>query len=115
FRIALTVTQIAFSMVLLVLAGLFTASLVNVSREPVGVDVDSHVTVSITPRLNSYDQATLAALYDRVEQTLAAQPGVTAVSTTAIPILYDFSLTTSFSAEGFEAGPDTDISAAWAA
>jgi predicted permease len=43
FRATLTTAQIAFSMVLLVLAGLFTRSLMNIGREDLGVDVDSLV------------------------------------------------------------------------
>jgi predicted permease len=115
FRGALTTAQIAFSMVLLVLAGLFTQSLMNVSRENLGVDVDSLVSFSITPHLNAYDPARLASLYDRLEETLAAQPGVRGVGTTAIPIFYDFSLGSVFSVEGFDAPPDADRGAAWSA
>jgi predicted permease len=112
FRGALTTAQIAFSMVLLVLAGLFTRSLMNIGRENLGVDVDSLVSFSITAQLNAYDPPRLAALYDRLEETLAAQPGVRAVGTTAIPLFYDFSLSSRFSVEGFEGGPDIDNGAA---
>lgn len=115
FRAALSTAQIAFSIVLLVLAGLCVRSLMNVTRENLGIDVDSLVAFSITPRLNAYDQARIAALSDQVEQTLAAQPGVTGASITAIPILYDMSLSSSFSVEGFEAAPGTDTSGVWAA
>ena len=115
FRTVLTTAQIAFSMVLLVLAGLFTRSLMNVSRQDLGIDVDSIVSFSITPHLNAYDPARLAALYDRVEEAFAAQPGVRGVGTTAIPLFYDFSLGSSFSVEGVDASPRDDTGAAWSA
>ena len=115
FRGVLTTAQIAFSMVLLVLAGLFTQSLMNVTREDLGMDVESLVSFSITPHLNAYEPARLASLYDRLEETLAAQPGVRGVGTTAIPVLYDFSLGAPFSVEGFDAAPDADRGAAWSA
>ena len=51
FRATLTTAQIAFSMVLLVLAGLFTRSLSNISREDLGVDVDSIVNFGVTAQL----------------------------------------------------------------
>src|SRR5262245_6390636 len=86
FRATLTTAQIAFSMVLLVLAGLFTRSLMNIGRENLGIDVDSLVTFGITAQLSSYDQAQLLVLYDRIEEKLAAQPGVRGVGTTAIPL-----------------------------
>ena len=113
FRGALTTAQIAFSMVLLVLAGLFTQSLMNVGREDLGIDLDSLVNFGFSPHLSSYDQAELAVLYDRLEETLAAQPGVRAVGTTAIPLLYDFSLGGNFPIEGIETGPGDDMYSAW--
>ncbi|HEX7081494.1 MAG TPA: ABC transporter permease [Gammaproteobacteria bacterium] len=113
FRATLTTAQIAFSMVLLVLAGLFSRSLVNVAREDLGMNIDSLVTFSITPRLNAYDAERLAALYDRVEETLAAQPGVLAVGSAWLPLLSDFSIGGQMSVEGFEAAPDLDRAATW--
>jgi predicted permease len=112
FRATLTTAQIAFSMVLLVLAGLFTRSLSNITREDLGIDVDSLVTFGITAQLSSYDQAELLVLYDRIEETLAAQPGVTGVGTTAIPLFYDFSLGGNVQIEGMEAAPGADTYAA---
>jgi predicted permease len=112
FRATLTTAQIAFSMVLLVLAGLFTRSLMNISREDLGIDVDSLVTFGITAQLSSYDQAELLELYDRIEETLAAQPGVRSVGTTAIPLFYDFSLGGPVAIEGIEPGPNADTYAA---
>src|SRR5688572_3456795 len=108
FRAVLTTAQIAFSMVLLVLAGLFTRSLMNISREDLGVDVDSIVNFGITAQLSSYDQAELAVLYDRLEERLAAEPGVTGVGTTAIPLFYDFSLGGNVQIEGIEPAPGAD-------
>ncbi len=99
-------------MVLLVLAGLFTRSLSNISREDLGIDVDSIVTFGITAQLSSYDQAELLVLYDRIEETLAAQPGVTGVGTTAIPLFYDFSLGGNVPIEGIEPAPGADTYAA---
>jgi putative ABC transport system permease protein len=112
FRAILTTAQIAFSMVLLVLAGLFTRSLSNISREDLGVEVDSIVNFGITAQLSSYDQAELAVLYDRLEERLAAEPGVTGVGTTAIPLFYDFSLGGSVQIEGIEPAPGADTYAA---
>ena len=108
FRTTLMTAQIAFSMVLLVLAGLFTQSLLNLSREDLGVDVDSIVNFGITAQLSSYDQAELGVLYDRIEETLSAQPGVRAVGTTAIPLFYDFSLGSNVAIEGVDAAPGAD-------
>jgi putative ABC transport system permease protein len=113
FRGALTTAQIAFSLVLLVLAGLFTRSLMNVTGEELGLDVDSIVSFTVTPHLNGYDNEQLADMYDRLEETLAVQPGVLAVGSAGIPVLYDFSLGGSVAVEGFEAAPGVDTSVAY--
>jgi predicted permease len=108
FRAALTTAQIAFSMVLLVLAGLFTRSLMNVAREDLGMSIESVVQFSISPRLNAYDAERLADLYDRVEEGLAAQPGVLAVGSAWLPVLGNFSVGGPMSVEGVETGPGAD-------
>jgi predicted permease len=113
FRAALTTAQIAFSMVLLVLAGLFTRSLVNVGREDLGMNVDSVVQFSVSPRLNAYDAERLADLYDRVEEGLAAQPGVLAVGSAWLPVLGNFSVGGPMSVEGVDVGPGADTAATW--
>jgi predicted permease len=108
FRAALTTAQIAFSMVLLVLAGLFARSLMNVARVDLGMSVDSVVQFSISPRLNAYDAERLADLYDRVEEGLAAQPGVLAVGSAWLPVLGNFAVGGPMSVEGVETGPGAD-------
>jgi predicted permease len=112
FRGALTTVQIAFSMLLLVLAGLFTKSLMNVARQDLGLDVDSTLSFSVSPRLNAYGPDRLADLYDRLEEALAAQPGVLSVGSSGIPLLGDFALRQPFSVDGFEAAPGANSLAA---
>ena len=51
-------------------------------------------------------------LYDRIEETFAAQPGVTGVGTTAIPLFYDFSLGGNYAVEGIEFAAGADVYAA---
>jgi predicted permease len=112
FRGVLTTAQIAFSMLLLILAGLFTKSLMNVARQDVGMDVESLVSFSVTPRMNAYGPDQLADYYDRVEEALAAQPGVLAVGSAGVPLLGDFALRQPFSVEGFDTAPGADNTAA---
>jgi predicted permease len=113
FRTALTTAQIAFSMVLLVLAGLFTKSLMNVVREDPGMDVETIVSFGITPRLNGYDADRVGALYDRVEEALAARPGVLGVGSTWLPVMATGGFGQSaFSVQGFDAAPGADTTGA---
>jgi predicted permease len=108
FRTSLVTAQIALSMALLVAAGLFVKSLVNVSRVELGVKVDRVVTFGISPDLSGYDRARALAFFDRTEQELAAIPGVTGVAAASVPLLAGNNWGNSVSVEGFKRGPDTD-------
>jgi len=114
FRGVLTMAQIAFSMLLLVLAGLFTKSLMNVAAQDIGMDSESIVTFSVTPRMNAYSPERLADYYDRLEDALKAQPGVVAVGSGAMPLLGNFALRQPFGVQGFEAAPGVDTTTAYA-
>jgi predicted permease len=87
FRSALTVAQIAFSVVLLVLAALFAQSLAKIARVNLGVDVDSLLTFNVAPQRNAYGPERSDATYARVEEALKTLPGVTGVASAAIPLL----------------------------
>jgi len=87
FRGVLATTQVAFSMLLLVLAGLFARSLANVARVDLGVDTDSIVTFSASPRLYGATPESARATFERIEDRLAAQPGVTSVGSARIALL----------------------------
>ena len=54
FRFALATSQIALSMLLLVLAALFTQSLANIARVDLGLRTESIVTFRVEPSLNGY-------------------------------------------------------------
>lgn len=111
FRSTLVTAQIALSMALLVSAGLFIKSLRNVSRTELGVDIESVVTFGISPERSGYDSAGTMALYARLEDALAAVPGVTAVTTSSVPLLSGSNWGSSVSVEGFRKDPDTDADA----
>jgi len=111
FRSSLVTAQIALSMALLLAAGLFVRSLVNVSRVDLGLEQSHLVTFSIAPALNGYEPENSLALFERVEEKLAAIPGVSSVTGALVPILTGSNWGNSVSVEGFERGPDTDAGA----
>jgi predicted permease len=111
FRTTLATAQIAISMALLVSAGLFARSLYNVSRVDLGLRVDDIVTFRISPELNGYTPEASKALFERLEDELAAQPGVAAVSTSMVPLISGNNWGSNLTVEGFPAGPDTDTHA----
>ncbi len=111
FRGILVTAQIAFSMVLLVLAGLFAQSLINVASVNLGMNLDSLVAFSVTPRANGYSPERTVAVLDRIEEELAAQPGVTGVGSATIPLIAGAGAGNDVSVEGFERVPGVNVTA----
>jgi len=108
FRNSLVTVQIALSMALLIAAGIFIKSLVNVSRVDIGVKVDQVLTFGMSPARSGYDSTRSAVLFNRIEEELAAIPGVTGVTTGMVPLLAGNSWGTDMRVQGFACGPDTD-------
>ena len=108
FRTSLATTQIALSMALLVAAGLFTRSLFNISRVDLGLKIDNLVTFGISPELNGYTPERSLALFERLEDELAAVPGVTSVTSSLVPALGGSNWGSSVQVQGFKSGPDID-------
>jgi predicted permease len=63
FRKGLVTLQTAIALLLLISAGLFSKTLLNLSRIDLGIRTDHLVTLSIDPRLNGYTDAQVAQLY----------------------------------------------------
>jgi predicted permease len=108
FRATLATAQIAISMTLLTCAGLFTKSLVNLSRVELGIDIDNLITFAIAPQLNGYSAERSKQLFERLEDDLGARPGAIAVSAALVPAIADNNWIDPVSVEGFKAEPDTD-------
>jgi predicted permease len=111
FRTSLVTAQIALSMALLVAAGLFVKSLVNVSRVELGVKVDNVVTFGISPSLSGYQTPRSMTLFERTERELSGIPGVTGVAAASVPLLAGNNWGNDVSVEGFKRDPDTDANA----
>ena len=111
FRTSLVTAQIALSMALLVSAGLLVRSLMNVGRVDLGYQIDKVVAFGVSPELNGYTHVRSRALFERMEQDLAAIPGVNGVSTAMIAVLSGGSWGTDIKVQGFTRGPDVDANA----
>ena len=108
FRVTLATAQIALSMALLAAAGLFAKSLLNVSKVQLGLEAENVVMFSVSPGLNGYTAEKSRQLFERIEDRLAALPGVTGVTSGTITLLSNSNWGTGVVVEGFEAGPDTN-------
>ncbi len=111
FRTSLVTAQIALSMALLVAAGLFLRSLLNVSRITLGMKTDHVVTFGLSPELNGYGPTRTRQLFDEVEERMRAIPGVEEVTAAMIPVLAGSAWGTDVGVDGFQGGPDIDSNA----
>ncbi|MGI9182536.1 MAG: ABC transporter permease [Longimicrobiaceae bacterium] len=111
FRNALVTAQIALSVSLLVFAGLFVQSLLNVSRVDLGLRAENLAAFDINPVLSGYEPAAARVLFERVEEELAAIPAVTSVSSGLVPLLRGDNWANDLTVEGFESSPDVDANA----
>ncbi|HEY0285097.1 MAG TPA: ABC transporter permease [Vicinamibacterales bacterium] len=111
FRITLATAQIALSMALLIAAGLFTKSLANITRVDLGLKTEQLVVFGVAPMLNGYAPQRSHEIFARIEDRLRALPGVTGVTSSMVRLASGDAWGTSFSVQGFAAGPDTDTQA----
>lgn len=108
FRAALVTVQIALATGLLISAGLFLKSLMNVSRVDLGVEVDHVVTFGLSPQRSGYDSTRANLLYERVEEALATLPSVNGVTTSMVPLIAGSNWGNDVNVQGFPTGPDVD-------
>jgi len=84
---ALLVTQVAMSVVLLVSAGLFVRTLLNLQRADLGFNTKNLLLFDVHPQWNKHKRPQLADLYERVIERLRAVPGVRSATTSRVPLL----------------------------
>lgn len=112
-RKVLVAGQVALSFLLLTGAGLFARTLANLNGAPSGLrDIDNLVTFELDPALNGYDVPRIHQLYRDVVADVSAQPGVTAVAYTWIPLLQGWAPSFDMRIEGYAAadGEDMEVS-----
>ena len=107
FRAALVTAQIAMSMMLLALAGLLAQSLLNITEVDLGFRAEPLASFSVAPERNGYTPAESAALFDRIEEGVAALPGVTSVASSLVTLLAGRATTNDVRVPGFEVPPGT--------
>ena len=113
FRTSLATAQVALAMMLLMSAGLFLKSLWKISRVDLGVRVDRLVTFSIEPEASGYDSVRSRAVFNRVQEELAAIPGAAAVTSTMVPMIAGSNWNNGVRVEGYKSAPDERMSASF--
>ena len=106
---ALVAAQMAFCLLLLVVAGLFGRSLRSLTQTDLGFDRDHVLTARVDVRGAGYSAAERQALYRRLVERLQTLPGVVAASLSANGPLGGSQRISSLSVEGYTAAPDEQV------
>jgi predicted permease len=100
FRKFLVAGQVAFTLLLLAGACLFTKTLWNLRSQSLGLNTTNVITFSISPALNGYDTGRSIALIDQMRERFAALPGVKAVGSSEISTLTGTDMGANITVEG---------------
>jgi predicted permease len=101
--------QMAFAVLLLLVAGLFARSLQALTRVDVGYDRDRVLAARIDARSAGYDVTEMPALSTRVVERLSGLPGVIAVSMSANGPFSGSRSRGDFQVEGYTPGPNEQM------
>ena len=104
---SLVVAQVAMSLLLLVGAGLFLRTLINLQKAETGFNADNLLLFTVDPNLIGYKNERLANLYKQITERLEAVPGVRSVTFSRTAMLAQSSSSRSFYLPGAtETGAD---------
>jgi predicted permease len=109
---ALVVLQVAVSLLLLVGAGLFLRTLLNLQRVEPGFNTDNLLLFGVEPGLIGYKEQKLVQLYQQMCERLEAVPGVQSVTFSRMALLAQGSSNRSSFLPGATTGADGRIQSA---
>ncbi|HSL53026.1 MAG TPA: ABC transporter permease [Pyrinomonadaceae bacterium] len=105
----LVVVQVALSLLLLVGAGLFVRTLLNLQRVDTGFNTQNLLLFDVEPGLIGYKDEKLRQIYGRISERLQSVPGVQDVTFSRMALLSQSSHTSSvFLREALNATPDSE-------
>jgi predicted permease len=106
---SLIVLQVALSLLLLVGAGLFVRTLINLQRVEPGFNTHNLLLFRVRPELIGYKDEKLVQLYQQVSERLEAVPGVQAVTFSRMTLLAQGSSSSSvFLRDALNVPPDSE-------
>jgi predicted permease len=110
---ALVIVQVGLSLVLLVGAGLFVRTLVNVERQNLGFNRHNLLIFAIDPAKSGYQTQRILRLCENVRERLQAVPGVRAVTYSSLALLTGWVSNGPIAIEGFQQKPGQDMEVYW--
>ena len=105
----LVVAQVAFTLLMLIGAGLFGKTLIKLKSIDVGFKTENIIRFRIAPDLSGYSSEQSRSLYRRLQAGLQAVPEITNASLGTIPIFADADSGSNVTIEGYTAAPDEDM------
>ncbi|HEV7796547.1 MAG TPA: ABC transporter permease [Pyrinomonadaceae bacterium] len=109
---ALVVTQVAVSLVLLVGAGLFARSLINLQQEDLGFNRDNVLLASVDTRLAGYKPAELSSVYRQLYDRLSSLPNVRSASIASYSPMAGSATNSTVTVRGYTPNKNEDMSVA---
>ncbi|HKO98501.1 MAG TPA: ABC transporter permease [Pyrinomonadaceae bacterium] len=109
FGSALVVVQVAVSLILLVGAGLFARSLINMQQEDLGFNRDNVLLTSVDTRLAGYKPAELPDVYRRLYEELNALPNVRSATFATVSPMSGSDRSSNVTVRGYVPSPGEDL------
>ena len=101
-RKGLVVAQVALSLLLLVGAGLFTRSLMNLRALDPGFKAERLFAFTVDPSLSGQDFPQRVSTHQRIETELSGEPGVTSVGAAEVALLTNSNSSSTVRVDGYE-------------
>jgi len=105
----LVVVQVALSLLLLIGAGLFVRTLLNLQHVDPGFNTQNLLLFEVQPGLIGYKDEKLRQVYQQISERIEAVPGVQAVTFSRVPLLSQSSSSSSiFLRDALSVAPDSE-------
>jgi predicted permease len=108
FRKGLVVAQVALSLLMLVGAGLFARSLLNLRALDPGFAAERLLSLAVEPDLSGHSPSASRALLRRLQERFAAEPGVVAASMATNPLMTRSRMVMTVDVDGYPRREDED-------
>jgi putative ABC transport system permease protein len=105
FRKVLVVAQVGGSLMLLIVAGLFVRSLLNVQRSDLGFDPQHVLNIALNPGLAGYSETPSYEFVDNLLERIRALPGIQSASLAAVVPMGGNNMGAYIAVEGLVAPP----------
>lgn len=105
----LVVTQVAVSLVLLVGAGLFARSLINLQQEDLGFNRDNVLLVGVDTRLAGYKPEDLSSVYRQLYDRLSTLPNVRSATIASYSPMQGTATNSTITVRGYTPAKDEDV------